>query len=270
MKTQVRQPDPAKEVVPQGTGPWWHNKRKPAPVRLHPSEQRDELNAERELRQLAFVTLGSEPNHTTLKVYVIEGQTSFGETTTLVPCDRVRYPHPFRFLLQRGKDLLVLGVRYAWLLLRRLATYADAFTGINRRKAGLDSFPHHHAKHFDFQECSVPPGSVSAFVWHSAPFHEVAHMRAGQLPRDGDAFLAQERGDIAPSDSVTPMGLRPVTVTLLKIPRHPRVPLFFIGDAMDFRSAQLAAKLVCLARIGRDRMAQAGGLLPAAAVEGNK
>jgi hypothetical protein len=262
METQMRKTNTSKESPPYFAGHCGHVKGNMPPLGTHPSEQRDELLAERKLRESVFPALGSETDNTPLNVNVLERKASLAKAAALLPSYEVADEHPIWFVGERFHNLPMLCLCDAWLTHGSVGPDTEALARINASESALDGLEHDDAENLQLVKRRVLADFVASEIDMTllTPLNEGADVLPVELPREIDAICAKESRDVAPAILVTRERLLRVRVALVEEIIYPRVPQLSFVNRLGLKLRKLAAKLARLARLAGERVAVAGAL----------
>lgn len=227
VKCEVGQPDPAKEVMPIDGGGARHIEAPLAALGDHPSEQRDELRRERELRKAELMALSAESYNTLPNINLLPKiDVGLAEAASLIPGDKVTDAHPFRSLEEACSDKAMLALSDAWLSFRQVSTDPEALAWVAGGESAVDGLAHEQAEKLDLEQRGVFRALVSGIVRTGSPANIIPDGLPGKLAGNVDAPLAQESGEIAPGAAVTLSAAEAAVVTLLEEAWDPSFPCF--------------------------------------------
>ncbi len=258
----MRKTDTSKETPPYFAGHCGHVKGNMPPLGTHPSEQRDELLAERKLRKSVFSSLGSEANNTPLNVNVVERQASLAKAAALLPSYEVANEHPIWFVGECFHNLPMLCLCDAWLTHGSVGPNTEPLARVDASESALDGLEHDNTENLQLVQRRVFADFVASEIDVTllTPLNEGADVLPVELPREIDVICAKERRDVAPTILVTRERLFSVRVALVEETIYPRVPKLSLVNRLGLKLRKLAAKLARLARLAGERVAVAGAL----------
>ena len=271
MKTQVRQPDLAKEVRPRfaGAAAGYDGLLECSISALfqEPPKKRAQPWRERDFGGAFFLTFRAQPEHVAGEIHVAsvnlaEAQPRFAEPAALFPGDFIRDAHPLRFFFKRPGDEAMLVAGNFRLRMRLVPADPEPMARVRVTESRRDCLIDDEREELYFEQSGVLCGFVRAAFWMrlSTPVDEIAYLLPCELPRDGDRVFSKKRGQIMPSLPGSAQSQGAAAVTLADKPRHPRRPRFaagsIIASATRTAGAQLVAQLDRLARFTRQSMTE--------------
>lgn len=222
--SQFNSPEETPKLLPGHQG---HLKSPIFSISYHLAKERNQLGTQGEVSENVLMPFGAQSKDAPLEIDLSgDMQTSLTKPTALLPRDNVGHAHPLRLMLQRGKDALMLSVRYARLFGSRVWSDAEPFAWITRGKAALHGLIHDYSKQLQFVQCGVLTALIAAGLYMTVltPIHEVSYKLPAELPRHSDLVDAQEGRNIAPDATIPSESPRSVTIPLLEKPIYPRAP----------------------------------------------
>jgi hypothetical protein len=265
MEANMRQPDPAKKLPPSLARHCGHIECCGPPLPAQPLEQGNEPGRKRKFREVRFMPFCPECNNTSVSIYVREGDTSFGEPATLLPCDNVTNLHPVERTIIHWQEYLgklksiqdnsVLDLSDAWLTWRSVRSDTEPGTGVNAGVPAKYGFKHDNPKKLYFVESSIFAALISAVLCVAmlTPLDKISHMLPRQLPGHSHVVKPKIDPDIFPRVEIPTERFKGVRIPLLEETRHPGVPMLAGGKRVrHFAGGKLASERVRFAGFGGD------------------
>ncbi len=240
----MRKPNLTEETPPERSGGSGEIKGPFAALGSHPSEHRDELRRERELRKRELMPFCAKPDHFMFNIHLGRYvDVCLRESAPLVPSDEVASEHPLVLACQSSENPLVLDASDARFASGWVAPDAEPLAGVGAGEPAGDSLAHDSAEKLKLEDGGVFTSGVCALGRSTAPCGISSYSSPVELPGDVDSSVRKERSYIMPRVIVSDEALAASGVTLRKEARHPYGPRFWKLRLALLRVAVFARKI---------------------------